>query len=49
MATQLPSTLPPYKSTSGISYASKNYVLCKMVGKLTIAIHSIVDEQIDYK
>ena len=45
MATRLPPLLP-YRSASGIGYASKNYLKW---WETQLAIHQIVDEQIDYK
>ena len=38
--------LPPYRSASGIGYTSKNYLKW---WEIQLAIHPIVDEQIDYK
>ena len=40
MAIRLPPTLPPYRSDSGIGYASKNYLKLQ---EIQLAIHRTVD------
>ena len=46
VATRLHPTFPPYRSATGIGYASKNYL--KWL-EIQLAIHPVVGRYIDYK